>query len=89
MGKIDLLVEEGFYASRTDVIRTAVRRLLEEHREPINDAIVRQSFAVGVVVMNRSSFEEHRSRKERIDLRVIGVLRLTSDISPDLIIAAL
>ena len=84
LGRIDLLVEEGFYASRTDVIRTAVRRLLEEHKEPISDAIVRQSYSVGVVEMNRKAFEQLRDRKEKIDLRVIGFLRLASNIPLDL-----
>src|SRR5436305_1656970 len=29
LGQIDLLVDEGFYANRTDFIRTAIRRQLE------------------------------------------------------------
>ena len=29
LGQIDLLVDEGFYASRTDFIRTAIRRQLD------------------------------------------------------------
>ena len=84
LGRIDLLVDEGFYASRTDVIRTAVRNLLEEHKGPINDAIVRQSYAVGVVQWNRAAFEELRKKKERVNLRVIGVLRIAHNVSPDL-----
>ena len=28
LGQIDLLVDEGFYADRTDFIRTAIRRQL-------------------------------------------------------------
>ena len=31
LGQIDLLVDEGFYANRTDFIRTAIRRQLEQH----------------------------------------------------------
>jgi Arc/MetJ-type ribon-helix-helix transcriptional regulator len=84
VGRIDLLVEEGFYGSRTDLIRTAVRRLLEEHKASLDDAIVRQSFNVGVIVFNRPVFEELRGKKERLHLRVIGVLRLTGGITPDL-----
>jgi len=84
VGRIDLLVEEGFYGSRTDVIRTAVRRLLEEHKEPINEAIVRQSFALGVVQWPKSAFEELRKKKERVNLRVVGVLRIAHNVSPDL-----
>ena len=84
VGRIDLLVEEGFYGSRTDVIRTAVRKILDEHKESINDAIVRQSYAVGVVQWNRAAFEDFRKRKERVNVRVIGVLRIAHNVSPDL-----
>ena len=34
LGQIDLLVEEGFFANRTDFIRTAIRRQLEAGRKP-------------------------------------------------------
>ena len=33
LGQIDLLVDEGFYANRTDFIRTAIRRQLESRAE--------------------------------------------------------
>jgi Arc/MetJ-type ribon-helix-helix transcriptional regulator len=84
LGRVDLLVEEGFYASRTDAIRTAVRNLLEEHKEPINDAIVRDSFAVGVVLFTRGTLEELRKKKKRVKIRAIGVLRIAHNVSPDL-----
>ena len=32
LGQIDLLVDEGLYANRTDFIRTAIRRQLENRR---------------------------------------------------------
>ena len=84
VGRIDLLVEEGFYASRTDVIRTAVRNLLDEHKEPLNEAIVRLSFSVGVLLWTRGALEDFRKRKKRVKIRVIGVLRIANDVSPDL-----
>ena len=33
LGRMDLLVREGFYANRTDVMRTAIRALLDRHDE--------------------------------------------------------
>ena len=33
LGKIDVLVAEGLYASRTDVIRSGIRSVLETHDE--------------------------------------------------------
>ena len=41
LGQIDLLVQEGFYANRTDLIRTAIRNQLTTH----GDA-VRRGFAL-------------------------------------------
>ncbi|PWC41436.1 CopG family transcriptional regulator, partial [Azospirillum sp. TSO22-1] len=31
LGHIDLLVQEGFYANRTDFIRTAIRNQIDRH----------------------------------------------------------
>ncbi len=33
LGHIDLLVREGFYSNRTDLIRTAIRQHLLQHAE--------------------------------------------------------
>ena len=33
LGRIDLLVQEGFYSNRTDLIRTAIRNQLDRHAD--------------------------------------------------------
>ena len=48
LGKIDLLVEEGFYSNRTDLIRTAIRNQLERHADAVEQAIVRKDYADGL-----------------------------------------
>ena len=35
LGQIDLLVQEGFYSNRTDLIRTAIRKQLTTHGDVI------------------------------------------------------
>lgn len=35
LGRIDLLVQEGFYSNRTDFIRTAIRNQLTAHAEEV------------------------------------------------------
>jgi Arc/MetJ-type ribon-helix-helix transcriptional regulator len=84
LGRVDLLVEEGFYASRTDLIRTAVRKVLDEHKEPLNDAIVRSSWCLGVLECDREYLQELRARDERLKIRVIGLLRFAADVPADL-----
>jgi len=81
---VDLLVEEGFYASRTDFIRAAVRRLLDEHKSFLEDAATRREFSVGVVKLGASYLETVRKKKERLELRVVGVLELRDDVTPEL-----
>ena len=39
LGQIDLLVQEGFYANRTDCIRTAIRSQLATHAEAVHRTV--------------------------------------------------
>ena len=81
LGKIDLLVGQGLYASRSDLIRTAVRRLLDAHDSTVQDAVARESFSVGIIIHDRASLE----RKEApVRLRVLGMLRFAKDVTPEL-----
>ena len=41
LGQVDLLVCEGFYGNRTDLIRTAIRNLLDRHAEAVRIRSVR------------------------------------------------
>lgn len=84
LGRVDLLVEEGFYGSRTDFIRDAIRRLLDEHKAVLSDAAVRREVTVGFVRLGRSELEIALREKERLDLRVVGRLEIAEDVTPDL-----
>ena len=42
LGQIDLLVQEGFYANRTDFIRTAIRTLLASREAAVNQTVARR-----------------------------------------------
>jgi Arc/MetJ-type ribon-helix-helix transcriptional regulator len=39
LGQIDLLVQEGFYSNRTDVIRTAIRNQLTTHADEVRQTV--------------------------------------------------
>lgn len=84
LGTIDVLVEEGFYATRADFIRSAVRRQLDEHKSVLDAAITRREFTVGYVRHNAADLRAVKERRQRMDIRVIGVLHLADDIDPDL-----
>ena len=48
LGQIDLLVQEGFYANRTDLIRTAIRNQLATHGDALRQAVTRKTLALGI-----------------------------------------
>ncbi len=73
LGRIDLLVHEGVYSSRTDFIRDAVRRQLGVHAKLVDDVVVRKSYGVGVLAFSKNTFEEMRAKGERLRIRVVGV----------------
>ena len=46
LGQIDLLVQKGFHATRSDFIRTAIRRQLTIHQDAVRQLVVRQKAAL-------------------------------------------
>lgn len=84
LGKVDLLVEEGFYSNRTDFIRTAIRNQLNTHAETVQRAVTRRSFVMGIMVIDRESLEKKLEAGERGSYFVIGMLQIEDDVSPEL-----
>ena len=84
LGHVDLLVNEGFYSNRTDFIRTAIRNQLATHAEAVNQTLRRKTLVVGVVVYNKAELEQVQASGEQIDLKVVGLLHLSDDITPEL-----
>ena len=89
LGRIDLLVEQGLYANRTDLIKTAIRNQIARHDSTIDDLIVRKSWVLGVEVLDRSDLERILAEGDRLRLRIIGMLSLASDVDPDLALKAI
>ncbi|MGF6380418.1 Arc/MetJ-type ribon-helix-helix transcriptional regulator [Paraburkholderia atlantica] len=48
LGQIDLLVEEGFYSNRTDLIRTAIRNQLSIHAPAVKETVTRRELVLGL-----------------------------------------
>ncbi|MBI3158633.1 MAG: CopG family transcriptional regulator [Chloroflexi bacterium] len=84
LGNIDLLVEQGFYATRTDFIRTAIRNQIDSHGQAIREAVQRRSIVAGVLVYDKGDLEEKRHRNEKLSVRVLGMFILENDVTPDL-----
>ena len=84
LGKIDLLVQEGLYSNRTDFIRTAIRNALDKHNVEIQQSVVRHSFVIGMLIYDRTEFEKMKNSGKKLDINIIGMLSLNSNISPEL-----
>lgn len=84
LGKVDLLVEEGFYSNRTDFIRTAIRNQLNLHDAELKQSVVRKSMAIGVVHYSRKGLERVLAAGEKVAASVVGMLVIDEDVSPEL-----
>jgi Arc/MetJ-type ribon-helix-helix transcriptional regulator len=89
LGQIDLLVDEGFYANRTDFIRTAIRRQLETRSGAVRDTVARRTLMLGTRYYSRAELEELRATGRTIDIRVLGLASLAEDVSPELALATI
>jgi Arc/MetJ-type ribon-helix-helix transcriptional regulator len=84
LGQIDLLVREGFYQNRTDFIRTAIRNQLNTHAEAVKQTVVRKELVLGLQHYTRRDLEAVRSAGETLDIRVLGLVTIADDVSPEL-----
>jgi Arc/MetJ-type ribon-helix-helix transcriptional regulator len=89
LGQIDLLVQEGFYANRTDFIRTAIRAQLATHAEAVNHTVARKTLVLGVQHYARRDLEAIREAGQRLQIRVLGLASIAEDVSPELALATI
>ena len=89
LGQIELLVAEGFYANRTDFIRTAIRNQVDRHSDAVRQSAARRSVELGLRRVTRSELESARDGGQPIDLRVLGLACIAEDVTPELARAAI
>ena len=84
LGRIDLLVREGFYANRSDVIRTAIRKHLDAHDAPLRQSAERLTLELGLRRFSRADLEAAKAAGHMLHVRVLGLASIDDDVSPDL-----
>ena len=89
LGQIDLLVAEGFYANRTDLIRTAIRNQLDRHADAVKGSVARQRLDLGLRHYSRADLEAARDAGTRLDIHVLGLASIAGDVTPELARAAI
>ncbi|NMO93616.1 CopG family transcriptional regulator [Actinomycetospora sp. TBRC 11914] len=89
LGRIDLLVQEGFFSNRTDFIRTAVRTQLARSESAIEHTVARRTLVLGTQHFSRADLERLRDAGEQVHIRVLGLATVAEDVDPDLALATI
>lgn len=89
LGQIDLLVSEGFYSNRTDLIRTAIRNQLATHAEVVRQTVARKSLVLGMHHYSRADLEAAQQAGERLQIQVLGLASIATDVSVELALATI
>jgi Arc/MetJ-type ribon-helix-helix transcriptional regulator len=84
LGQIDLLVREGFYANRTDFIRTAIRNQLDRHDDSVRKSVARHQLDLGLRHYSRQDLEAVQAAGEMLHIQVLGLASIAPDVTPEL-----
>ncbi len=89
LGQIDLLVSDGFYSNRSDLIRTAIRKQLSVHADTVNGTVARRTLQLGLQHFSRADLERARAAGQRLQIQVVGLARIAEDVSAELALATI
>ena len=89
LGQIDLLVQEGFYANRTDLIRTAIRNQLVAHADVVRQVVARKTLVLGIQHFSADDLRAVQASGEALQIRVLGLATIALDVTPELALAAI
>jgi Arc/MetJ-type ribon-helix-helix transcriptional regulator len=84
LGHIDLLVHEGFYSNRTDLIRTAIRNQLATHAEVLRQTVARRTLVLGLQDYSKRDLEALRKSGSKLRIQALGLVRIADDVPPAL-----
>ncbi|MCW7536923.1 CopG family transcriptional regulator [Aquabacterium sp. A7-Y] len=84
LGQIDLLVQEGFYANRTDLIRTAIRNQLGTHSDVVRQVVSRRTLVLGIQHYTAADLRAVQAAGETLQIRVLGLASIAADVTPEL-----
>ena len=90
LGKIDYLVEQGFYNTRTEFIRTSIKGEIDKNSFAIDKVIQEEEakegsfFAVGVISLNKADLERYAANNKKVDLFTIGMCFINKNVTVEL-----
>lgn len=89
LGRVDLMVRDGFYANRADFIRTAVRNQLDRQEEAVRQSVARRQLRLGMSHYTRRDLEAARDAGTPLHIQVLGLASVAFDVTPELARAAI
>jgi len=89
LGQIDLLVQEGFYANRTDLIRTAIRNQLASHADVVKQVVSRKTLVLGIQYYSVNDLRAVEAAGEMLQIKVLGLVSIAPDVTPALALATI
>ena len=89
LGQIDLLVQEGFYANRTDLIRTSIRNQLAVHADVVKQVVARKTLVLGIQHFSAADLRAVQASGEALQIRVLGLATIALDVTPELALVAI
>lgn len=95
LGKVDYLVEQGFYSNRSEFVRSAVRNQLKTHDPIVSDeslrgkmvslstdsADVRHVWAIGIFKLDAALVKRHVQSGVKLGILVVGALVVDKSIT--------
>ena len=89
LGRVDLMVRDGFYANRADFIRTAVRNQLDRQEEAVRQSVARRQLRLGLSHYSRADLEAAQAAGAPLHIQVLGLATIAADVTPELARAAI
>ncbi len=89
LGQIDLLVQEGFYNNRTDLIRTAIRNHLATHQEVVRQVVTRKTLVLGIQHYSADDLKAVQAAGQMLQIKVLGLASIGTDVTPALALATI
>jgi Arc/MetJ-type ribon-helix-helix transcriptional regulator len=84
LGRIDLLVAEGFYSNRTDFIRTAIRHQLDHFSDAVATSARKRQLDIGLRHFGRAELEAAQAAGATLRIQVLGLAVIAPDVDPEL-----
>ena len=84
LGKIDMLVDEGFYTNRADFLRTAIRNEIAQHRTHIDNITTTKNIFVGVVNITTDTLADYYRQGKMMDINGVGLININPGVTVDM-----